>query len=77
MVVVPAYGSKKEEIVRIGLAFVLDDVNQATVMQDEVLVAKMVAEINELQHVATSFDLDTIVETNEKVVPLEVVLESS
>lgn len=69
MVVVPAYGSKKEETVRTGLAFVPDDVNQATAMQDEVLVAKMVAENNELQLVATSFDLDTIDETNEKVVP--------
>lgn len=77
MVVVPVYGSKKEEIDRTGLVFVPGDDNQATVRQDEVLVAKMVAETNELQRVATSFVLDTIDETNEKVVPLEVVSESS
>lgn len=69
MVVVPVYGFKKEETVRTGLVFVLDDVNQATAMQDEVLVAKMVVEINELQLVAISFDLDTTVGTNEKVAP--------
>lgn len=76
MVVVPVYDLNKPDKDKIGMAFVHDDVNQAIIMQDEVLVAKMVAENNELQHVVTSFDHDTIDEIDVKAVPSEDVLKN-
>lgn len=75
MVVVPVFDSKKVGTVRTGMVFVHADDNQAIAMQDEVLDVKMVAEINGLQHVATSFDLVIIDEKDEKEVLSEVVLE--
>lgn len=62
-----ASGPEKEGTVRTDLVsgFVAD--NQATVMQVEDLVAKMVVETNELQHAATSFVHGTIGEIAERV----------
>lgn len=63
------YALGKLDKVKIDLVFVHVVDIQATIMQVEDSDVKMVVEINELQLVAISFDLDTTVGTNEKVAP--------